>query len=171
MTVCRISLLALVAALAACGGAPVRPVVVAPVPVTGGLSGQAFLDTVERRSFDFFWKVSDSTTGLTPDRALSPTFSSVAAIGFALTAYPIGASRGYITRGAAAKRVLTTLKYLWTAPQGPADTGTIGYKGFFYHFLDMKHGRRFVPSELSTIDTALLLVGALFAGEYFDSST
>jgi hypothetical protein len=163
--------LALVTALAACGGVPVRPVVIAPTPIPGGLSGQAFLDTVERRSFDFFWKVSDSTTGLTPDRALSPTFSSVAAIGFALTAYPIGASRGYITRGAAAKRVLTTLKYLWLAPQGPADTGTIGYKGFFYHFLDMKHGRRFVPSELSTIDTALLLVGALFAGEYFDSST
>ena len=171
MTVCRISLLALVATLAACGGVPARPVVVAPTPVPGGLAGQAFIDTVERRSFDFFWKVSDSTTGLTPDRALSPTFSSIAAIGFALTAYPIGASRGYVTRVAAAHRTLTTLKYLWTAPQGPADTGTIGYKGFFYHFLDMKHGRRFVPSELSTIDTALLLVGALFAGQYFDAST
>jgi hypothetical protein len=172
VTVRRILLLALVAALAACGGAPMPPAVrVAPAPVPGGVAGQAFLDTVERRSFDFFWKVSDSTTGLTPDRALSPTFSSVAAIGFALTAYPIGASRGYVPREAAARRTRITLEYLWRAPQGPGDTGAIGYKGFFYHFLDMKHGRRFVPSELSTIDTAWLLVGALFAGQFFDAPT
>ena len=147
-----------------------RPVVIAPTPIPGGLSGQAFLDTVERRSFDFFWKVSDSTTGLTPDRALSPTFSSVAAIGFALTAYPIGASRGYITRGAAARRVLTTLKYLWLAPQGPADTGTIGYKGFFYHFLDMNTGKRVHFSEVSPIDTTILLCGVLMAREYFNNA-
>ncbi len=163
--------LTLLIGLAACGGAPVPPVRVAPVPVAGGLAGQAFLDTVERRTFDFFWNVSDSTTGLTPDHALSPTFSSVAGIGFALTAYPIGASRGYVTRDAAARRTRITLEYLWRAPQGPADTGTIGYKGFFYHFIDMKHGRRFVPVELSTMDTALLLAGVLFAGEYFDAPT
>jgi hypothetical protein len=162
---------ALALAAAACGGTHIQPVIVAPAPIPGGVTGQVFLDTVERRTFDFFWKVSDSTTGLTPDRALSPTFSSVAAIGFALTAYPIGASRGYITREAAARRVRITLQYLWQAPQGPADSGTIGYKGFFYHFLDMKHGRRFAESELSTIDTALLLAGALFAGQYFDAPT
>ncbi len=155
---------------AACARTPPAPRV-APVPVPGGIAGQAFLDTVEHRSFDFFWHFSDSTTGLTPDRALSPTFSSIAAVGFALTAYPIGAERGYVTREAAAHRTRITLQYLYQAPQGPADTGTIGFKGFFYHFLDMKHGRRFAPSELSTIDTALLLAGALFAGQYFDRSS
>lgn len=147
------------------------PVRVAPVPVPGGPAGQAFLDTVERRTFDFFWKVSDSTTGLTPDHALTPTFSSVAGVGFALTAYPIGASRGYVSREAAAHRARVTLQFLWESPQGPADTGTIGFKGFFYHFLDMKHGRRWVPSELSMMDTALLLAGVLFNGQYFDAAT
>jgi hypothetical protein len=143
----------------------------APTPSPGGIQGQAFLDTVEQRSFEYFWRVSDPRTGLTPDRALAPTFSSIAAIGFALTAYPIGAERGYVTRDAAAERTLATLRFLWTAPQSPDDAGAAGFKGFFYHFLDMKTGGRFGPSELSTIDTALLLAGALFAQGYFDAPT
>ena len=58
----------------------------------------AFLDTLERRTFRWFWDLSDSTTGLTPDRWPTPSFVSVGAIGFALNAYPIGAERGWITR-------------------------------------------------------------------------
>src|ERR1700734_1257045 len=103
-----ISTLVLVAA--ACGR-PIAPRT-APTPAPGGVQGQAFLDTVEHRSFDFFWHVADPKTGLTPDRALAPTFSSIAAIGFALTAYPIGAERGYVTREEAAERTLATLKFL-----------------------------------------------------------
>jgi hypothetical protein len=165
----RTAAIVLITVLAACG----RPVVarVAPTPAPGGIQGQAFLDTLEHRSFDFFWHVSDPKTGLTPDRALAPTFSSIAAVGFALTAYPIGAERGYVTREEAADRTLATLRFLYDAPQGPDATADAGFKGFFYHFLDMKTGHRFGGSELSTIDTSLLLAGALFAQGYFDAST
>jgi hypothetical protein len=166
----RFALLSLVLVAAACGR-PMAPRV-APTPaLPGGIQGQAFLDTVEHRSFDFFWRVSDPKTGLTPDRALAPTFSSIAAVGFALTAYPIGAERGYVTREEAAERTLATLRFLYDSPQGPDDRADAGFKGFFYHFLDMKTGHRFGPSELSTIDTSLLLAGALFAQGYFDAST
>src|SRR5688572_25824632 len=128
----------------------------------------AFLDTLERRTFNWFWERSDSRTGLTPDRWPSKSFASVAAIGFALTAYPIGIERGYITRAAGAERVLNTLRFMHDAPQGPQATGVTGYKGFFYHFLDMETGHRFGRTELSTVDTTLLVAGMLFAARWFD---
>lgn len=136
----------------------------------GSSRAQAFLDTLEQRTFNFFWERTDPQTGLTPDRWPTPSFSSIAAVGFALTAYPIGVERGYVTRAEAAQRVLTTLRFFWTAPQDSTATGITGYKGFFYHFLDMSTGRRFQTVELSTIDTALLLGGALFCREYFDGA-
>jgi hypothetical protein len=129
----------------------------------------AFADTLEQRTFAFFWERSDPETGLTPDRWPSPSFSSVAAIGFALTAYPIGVERGYVTRAQARDRVLKTLTFLWRAPQGDAEEGVTGYQGFFYHFLDMRSGHRFNSEvELSTIDSALLLGGVLFCQSYFE---
>jgi hypothetical protein len=87
-----------------------------------------------------------------------------------LTSYPLGVQRGFVTRGAAAARVLTTLRFFMQAPQGPEPTGNAGYKGFFYHFLDMKTGTRFGQVELSTIDTALLIAGALFCAAWFDGA-
>src|SRR5215210_975612 len=131
----------------------------------------AFLDTLERRTFDWFWERSDSRTGLSPDRWPTKSFSSVAAIGFALTAYPIGIERGYVSRSEAADRVLNTLRFMYNAPQGPQATGITGYKGFFYHFLDMQTGHRFETVELSTIDTSLLLAGVLFCQSYFTTNT
>ena len=98
---------------------------------------------------------------------LARIFSSVAAIGFALTAYPVGAERQWITHSQAAARTLTTLRFLYRLPQGAEPTGNAGYKGFFYHFLDFTNGQRFDKVELSTIDTALLLAGALFCQSYF----
>lgn len=130
----------------------------------------AFLDTLEQRTFAFFWDRSDPVTGLTPDRWPTPSFSSIAAVGFALTAYPIGADRGLVSRAAAAERTLTTLRWFWQAPQGPAGQGISGYQGFFYHFLDMQTGHRFQTVELSTIDTALLMAGVLFCQQYFDGA-
>lgn len=85
-----------------------------------------------------------------------------------MTAYPIGAERGWITRTQARDRVLTTLRFLAHAPQGPEPAGRTVYKGFFYHFLDVKTGARFERVELSTIDTTLLLAGVLFCQSYFD---
>src|SRR5882757_9714276 len=128
----------------------------------------AFLDTLSHRTFDFFWQTTNPRNGLTPDRWPSKSFSSVAAVGFALTAYPIGVERGWVSRDAARERVLTTLRFFWNAPQGADGSGVTGYRGFFYHFLDMETGRRFGKVELSTIDTALLLGGALTCRQYFD---
>ena len=127
----------------------------------------AFLDTVEHRTFDWFWQKSDPNTGLTPDRWPTQSFSSVAAIGFALTAYPVGVERGYVPRADAAQRTLNTLRFMYNAPQGPQTTNVTGYNGFFYHFLDMQTGYRFEQVELSTIDTSLLLGGVLFCQSYF----
>src|SRR5689334_19064710 len=131
-------------------GSVTGPVAYQPTPAE-----QAFLDTLSRRTFDWFWDTTNPTNGLVPDRWPTKSFSSVAAVGFALTAYPIGIERGWVTRDQARDRTLATLRFLWNAPQGPATTGVSGYKGFFYHFLDMETGLRFERVELSTIDTAL----------------
>src|SRR5207249_428673 len=130
----------------------------------------AFLDTLEERTFHYFWDLTNPQNGLTPDRAPSPSFSSIAAVGFALTAYPIGVERGYITRAQAAARTLTTLRFFWTAPQDSSVSGATGYHGFFYHFLDVSTGQRFQNVELSTIDTSLLLAGVLFCQSYYDGA-
>jgi hypothetical protein len=131
---------------------------------------QALLDTVQLRTFNFFWERTDPATGLTPDRWPTLSFSSIAAVGFALTAYPIGVEQGYITRDAAATRTLTTLQFFYRLPQGPQASGTGGHMGFFYHFLDPGTGLRFQTVELSTVDTALLLAGVLFSQQYFDGA-
>ena len=123
---------------------------------------------LHERSFRFFWDTTDHRTGLALDRWPTPSFSSIAAIGFALTAYPVGVANGWITRAAAAERTRNTLRFLWNLPQGPAPSGTAGYKGFFYHFLDAKTGLRYRTNELSSIDTTLLMGGVLFARAWFD---
>ncbi len=130
----------------------------------------AFLDTLEQRTFRFFWETADPSTGLVPDRYPTPSFSSIAAVGFGLTAYPIGVERGWVSRADARARVLATLRWLWAAPQGDAAAGVTGYHGFFYHFLDMETGHRYRTVELSSIDTALLLAGVLFCQSYFDAA-
>lgn len=147
-------------ALAACAGGP------SPVP-DGKPADEAMLDDLEHRTFDFFWKTANPDTGLVPDRAPTPSFSSIAAVGFGLTAYAIGAERNYVSRAEARDRVVKTLKFFRDAPQGDAATGMTGYKGFYYHFLDMQTGARFKDVELSSVDTALLLAGVLFVREYF----
>ena len=103
-----------------------------PVPTAVAVDprrAEAFLDTLQQRTFQWFWDTTDPRTGLTPDRWPARTFSSVAAIGFALTAYPIGAERGYVTRAAAAERTLSTLRFLWQLPQGETATGRRGIQG------------------------------------------
>src|SRR6202162_6598337 len=90
-----------------------------PIPPSSLTPRQtAFLDPLERRTFNWFWDQSNPNTGLTPDRWPTQSFSSVAAIGFALTAYPVGAERGYVSRADAAQRSLNTLRFMYNAPQG-----------------------------------------------------
>src|SRR5262245_56026052 len=127
-----------------------------------------FLLDLQERTFHFFWDTANVENGLIPDRYPTPSYSSIAAVGFGLTTYPIGVERGYITREQARARVLATLRFFYRAPQSGDARGAAGYKGFFYHFLDMKTGLRFEDSELSTVDTAILLAGALFCQSYFD---
>jgi hypothetical protein len=128
----------------------------------------AFLDTLEERTFRYFWDLADPHTGLAPDRAPARSFASIGATGFALTAYPIGIERGLISREEGRARVLATLRFLWAARQDTARAGAAGYRGFFYHFLVPETGARFEEVELSTMDTALLLGGVLFCQSYFN---
>ncbi len=177
---------ALIAALVAAG--PVRadvladraalttapPPAVAPAVVDAAASALTqqdyeFLDLLQERTFRYFWETTNAKNGLTPDRWPSKSFSSVAAVGFGLTAYGVGVERGWISREQAVERTLTTLEFFWNAPQGP-EADAAGHHGFFYHFLDMDTGRRHQTCELSSIDTALLMAGVLFSGEYFDGA-
>jgi hypothetical protein len=138
-------------------------------PPPDSTQATAFLDTLEERTFHFFWDLTNTQNGLVPDRSPTPSFSSIAAVGFGLTAYPIGVERGYVTRDQARQRVLTTLRFFWTAPHD-STAGATGYRGFYYHFLDMTTGARFQTVELSTIDSALLLGGVLLCQSYFDGA-
>ena len=130
----------------------------------------AFYEDIERRTFQWFWDTVNRKNGLVPDRWPTPSFSSIAAVGFALPAYAIGVERGWCSRAEARDLTLTTLRFFWDAPQGPEASGTAGYKGFFYHFLNMETGLRHRDVELSSVDTTILLMGALFAAEYFNRS-
>ena len=138
------------------------PTVTTPLP--------PLIDNLQERTFHYFWDTADPVTGLVPDRYPTPSFASIAAVGFALTAYPIGVERGYVTRAAARDRVLRTLRFFRHAPQGEGATDAAGLNGFFYRFLDMKTGLRSGQIEVSTVDTALLLGGMLFCQSYFDGA-
>lgn len=128
----------------------------------------ALLDDLQRRTFDYFWQTTNPKNGLVPDRWPGRSPCSVAAVGFGLSAYCVGVERGWVSREAAVERTLTTLRFLWQAPQHEGTSQVAGYRGFFYHFLDMETGHRYRSSELSSIDTALLMCGVLCAREYFD---
>ena len=119
-----------------------------------------FFADLEERTFRFFWETGNPKNGLIPDRYPTPSFASIAAVGFGLTSYPIGVERGYILLEAARARVLATLRFFVAADN---------QHGFFYHFIDMRSGVRAKESEVSTVDTALLLAGVLFVQSYFDS--
>jgi hypothetical protein len=159
--------MAAAALILGCNSGSGKTTVTGPVP---DFRADPFLDTVETRTFRWFWETTNPKNGLVPDRWPTKSFSSVAAIGFGLTAYPIGVERGYVSRADAVARVRTTLDFLFHAPQSANPTGVTGYQGFFYHFLDMDTGLRFQTVELSTIDTALLLAGVLVCREYFTGS-
>ncbi len=140
-------------------------------PQLPSISPAAMLDDIEARTFRYFWDSTNPQNGLVPDRWPAESFCSIGAVGFALSAYPIGVERGWITRPQARDRVLTTLKFLRDLRQGAEPTGTAGFRGFFYHFLDMSRGTRFDAGvELSSMDTALMLAGALHCQSWFDGT-
>ena len=108
--------------------------------------------------------------GLVADTSRAGAPASIAVVGFALSCYPVGVERGWMTRADAAARVLVTLRFFWNSRQSEqADAPAIGAS--IYHFLDMKTGKRVWQSELSLIDTTLLLAGVLAASVYFGEDT
>lgn len=167
----------LLLALCACARVPdAAPQATPPQPTTRATGAQQpqlppLFDDIEKRTFQFFWETTNGNNGLAPDRYPSRPFSSIAAVGFALTTYPIGVEKGWVTREQAADRTLTTLQFLRDLPAGPEPTGKGAYHGFYYHFLDMESGHRFADwVELSSVDTTLLMMGVLFAQSYYDGS-
>lgn len=128
------------------------------------------IETLQRLTFDYFLKEANRQNGLVPDSTRQGAPCSIAPTGFALAAYPVGVERGFIKRQDGIKRTLTTLRFFWNSPHGPEPDAT-GYKGFYYHFLDMNTGRRTWNCELSTLDSAFLIAGALTAAEYFNRDT
>lgn len=125
---------------------------------------------LQRITFDYFSHYSNFQTGLIADNSREDSPCSITAVGLALASYPTAVERGYLSRREAVERTLATLRFFWNSPQGTEPDMT-GYKGFYYHFLDMETGRRHDRSELSTIDTTFFIGGALTAGQYFDRNT
>lgn len=128
------------------------------------------LAKLQRDTFGYFLKETNTANGMVPDNTRQDSHASIAAIGFALTAYTIGVERGFISRAEAIQRTLTTLRFFKDSEQSEGANAT-GYKGFYYHFLYMDSGRRAWESELSTIDSTYVLAGALTAASYFNDDT
>src|SRR5271168_1487337 len=125
---------------------------------------EKLLDEIQRTSFDFFWFEASPQTGQVKDRALANgndtrAMSSIAATGFGLTALCIGDRRGFGKSAYILERVRNTLRFL---------ANDLHHEhGFYYHFIHMETGARWETTELSSIDTALLLCGVLTARQYF----
>ena len=133
--------------------------------------GEQSLPQLQRDTFRYFWRETNPENGLMADNTAAPGIpASIAGVGFALASYPVAVERSFTSRAKAVERALATLRFFRHAPQGPMPDAT-GHRGFFYHFLDVGTGRRAWRCELSTIDTAILIAGALTAAAYFDRPT
>lgn len=131
---------------------------------------EALLDELERAAFGYFRQVVNPANGLVADTTRDGAPCSIAVVGFALSVYPIAVERGWMPRTEALELSLAALRFFRDSDQsGGAEAS--GYKGFYYHFLDMQSGIRVWQSELSMIDTALLMAGVLTAREYFSAQT
>jgi hypothetical protein len=133
-------------------------------------SEDAMLDKLQRETLGYFLHESNPKNGLIFDKTKKDSPASIAATGLALASYPVGVERAFLTREDAIKRTLATLRFFASSPQGTEPNAT-GYRGFYYHFLDIETGRRAWKCELSTIDSAILLIGALTAATYFERDT
>ncbi|MBB6185984.1 glucoamylase family protein [Rhodanobacter sp. MP7CTX1] len=133
------------------------------------------LQNIQQKAFSYFRREFNPVNGLiidktAPDGGTSGWPASIAAVGFALASYPVAVVRAFLPRLEAVQRTLTTLRFFSQSAQGPEPDAT-GYRGFYYHFLDMQTGRRAWQCELSIIDTSLLLAGMLTCARFFDGNT
>ena len=142
----------------------------APEPLvleTSEPTDEVLLDTIQRAAFGYFLDETNPSNGLVADKSREDSPCSIAVVGFALSSYPVAVERGWTDRATAVRRSLAALRFFRDSDQS-GDARATGYKGFYYHFLDMHTGARVWASELSMVDTALLMAGALTAATYFD---
>ena len=137
----------------------------APPPSNVSPEDDSFLEELEHSNFLFFWEQANPDTGLIKDRCNVRTndkgiVASIASLGFGLTAICIADRRGYISHADARQRVLQTLTFLWSK--------LATHRGFYCHFANMNTGERVWDSEVSSVDTSILLCGVLTCGQYFD---
>ena len=157
-------LLLLIALLAPIAQARPQKALTKPPPLTN----DALLTQAQQKAFDFFLQKTDPNTGLTNDRAhnIGPddtyTVASVSSTGYMLAALPLMVEAKYISSQFASARALTALNFLQNKMDHP--------HGWYYHFVDKTTGKRVWNSELSSIDTGLLVAGALVCGQYFHNT-
>ena len=142
------------------------PLLQAALPGLATVSAEddQFLNDLEHASFLFFWEQGSPKTGMVKDRCnvhneTRNVASSIAATGFGLTALCIGEQRGFISTSAALERLFATLRFLWKKLPN--------HRGFFYHFANPETGERMFDSEVSSVDTAILLCGILTCRQHF----
>jgi hypothetical protein len=135
-----------------------------PPQTSTSLREDPLLEELERANFRYFWEQANPETGLVRDRCNvrqpdKSEVASIAATGFGLTALCIGEKRKFILRSEAQERVLITLRFLWKKLPN--------HRGFFYHWANQETGQRIWDSEVSSVDTAILLCGILTCRQYF----
>jgi hypothetical protein len=131
------------------------------------LPDDVLIDRLQRGAFSYLIEFANAENGLVADTSRDQSPCSIAVVGFALSCYPIAVTNGWVSRAFAVSRTLTTLRFFWNSPQSERPDAT-GYKGFYYHFINMQTGRRVWQCELSLIDTTLLMAGILTVGCFFD---
>ena len=144
-----------------------------PAPFDAIASRNAMRSTLQElqdKAFTYFRHETNPANGLIADKSAANWPASIAATGLALSCYPVAVERGLMSRDAAIKRTLATLRFFRDSSQGSEPDAT-GYRGFYYHFLDMQTGRRAWQCELSTVDSAFLFAGMLTAAAYFADDT
>ena len=129
-------------------------------------SDKEMLDRLLCETFPYFLTQTNSVNGLIADKNQPGSPSSIAVVGFGLCTYISGVERGLLSKAEAIRKILATLRFFYQGEQGTAGDA-MGHKGFFYHFLDMETGKRAWKSELSSVDTAFFIAGALTAAQYF----
>jgi hypothetical protein len=133
-------------------------------------STESLLDSLQRSAFAYFLQSTTAANGLVADNSRANAPVSIAVVGFSLSSFAVAAQRGWLPRADAVQRCLAALRFFRDSDQSGSPEST-GYKGFYFHFLDCKTGARVWRSELSMIDSALLIAGALTAASYFDGKT
>jgi hypothetical protein len=147
-------------------GAQTAPPVIAPQGTAFYQVDEVLLEAMEKANFRYFWEQANPYTGIVRDRCNATTpdksdLGSIAATGFGLTALCIGDERGYVAHQAARDRVLNAMRFLWKMPN---------HRGFFYHWANVNSGERLWDSEVSSVDTAILLCGVLTCRQHFQHS-